>query len=100
MESKGIFDGRITLGNVITMIAMLVGGFWAFADNEAKDRVQDEQIRNSASMLERLIMVETTARKEALQDLRLRMDADRAEMRAQFDKLNGKIDELIKQRGK
>ena len=97
MESKEIFDRRITFGNMITMIMILVGGFWAFADNEAKDRVQDEQIRNSSSMLERLIMVETTARKEALQDLRLRMDADRAEMRQQFAKLNDKIDALIKQ---
>ena len=97
MESKEIFDRRITFGNMITMIMILVGGFWAFADNEAKDRVQDEQIRNSSSMLERLIMVETTARKEALQDLRLRVDADRAEMRQQFAKLNDKIDELIKQ---
>ena len=97
MESKEIFDRRITFGNMITMIMILVGGFWAFADNEAKDRVQDEQIRNSSSMLERLIMVETTARKEALHDLRLRMDADRAEMRQQFAKLNDKIDELIKQ---
>lgn len=97
MESKEIFDRRITFGNAITMIMILVGGFWAFADNEAKDRVQDEQIRNSSSMLERLIMVETTARKEALQDMRLRMDADRAEMRQQFAKLNDKIDELIKQ---
>ena len=97
MESKEIFDRRITFGNMVTMIMILVGGFWAFADNEAKDRVQDEQIRNSSSMLERLIMVETTARKEALQDLRLRMDADRAEMRQQFAKLNDKIDELIKQ---
>ena len=97
MESKEIFDRRITFGNAITMIMILVGGFWAFADNEAKDRVQDEQIRNSSSMLERLIMVETTARKEALQELRLRMDADRAEMRQQFAKLNDKIDELIKQ---
>lgn len=97
MESKEIFDRRITFGNMITMIMILVGGFWAFADNEAKDRVQDEQIRNSSSMLERLIMVETTARKEALQDMRLRMDADRAEMRQQFAKLNDKIDELIKQ---
>ena len=97
MESKEIFDRRITFGNMITMIMILVGGFWAFADNEAKDRVQDEQIRNSSSMLERLIMVETTARKEALQDMRLRMDADRAEMRQQFAKLNDKIDALIKQ---
>lgn len=97
MESKEILDRRITFGNMITMIMILVGGFWAFADNEAKDRVQDEQIRNSSSMLERLIMVETTARKEALQDLRLRVDADRAEMRQQFAKLNDKIDELIKQ---
>ena len=97
MESKEIFDRRITFGNMITMIMILVGGFWAFADNEARDRVQDEQIRNSSSMLERLIMVETTARKEALHDLRLRMDADRAEMRQQFAKLNDKIDELIKQ---
>lgn len=97
MESKDIFDRRITFGNIITMIMILVGGFWAFADNEARDRVQDEQIRNSSSMLERLIMVETTARKEALHDFRLRMDADRAEMRQQFAKLNDKIDELIKQ---
>ena len=97
MESKEIFDRRITFGNMITMIMILVGGFWAFADNEAKDRVQDEQIRNSSSMLERLIMVETTARKEALQDMRLRMDADRADMLQQFAKLNDKIDELIKQ---
>ena len=97
MESKEIFDRRITFGNLLTMIMILVGGFWAFADNEARDRVQDEQIRNSSSMLERLIMVETTARKEALHDLRLRMDADRAEMRQQFAKLNDKIDELIKQ---
>lgn len=108
-DKPKIYDGRITLGNVLTMVAMLLGGFWAFADNEAKDRIQDEKIAHSAALLERSIQetarasetaisMERTARKEAMQEMRIRMDADRNEMRQQFDKLNGKIDELIKQR--
>lgn len=108
-ERNKVFDGRITLGNVLTMVALLIGGFWAFADNEAKDRIQDEKIAHTTILLERSIAetakasekaieMERIARKEALQEVRIRAEADRAEMRAQFVKVNDKLDELIKQR--
>jgi len=45
------------------------------------------------------VQVEQVARREALQDLRVRIDADRAEMRQQFEKINDKLDALVKSRG-
>jgi len=108
-------DGRISLGNILTIIGMLVAGFWFFANGEKKDALQDAQIEANKSTLKELIaaeqqarkegfIAEQQARKEAVQELRLRVDADRAEMRQLFDKLeaklghmDSKIDALIKQ---
>lgn len=113
--TRPIYDGRISLGNILTIIGMLVAGFWFFANGEKKDALQDAQIEANKSTLKELIaaeqqarkegfIAEQQARKEAVQELRLRVDADRAEMRQLFDKLeaklghmDSKIDALIKQ---
>ena len=102
--TRPFYDGRISLGNILTIIGMLVAGFWFFANGEKKDALQDAQIEANKSTLKELIAAEQQARKEAVQELRLRVDADRAEMRQLFDKLeaklghmDSKIDALIKQ---
>lgn len=90
-----IYDGRITLGNVITIVLLVVSGVFYIARMETKNAVQDEQLSTARAILESAIAAETAQRREALQELKMRMDADRAEMRAQFEKLNAKIDKLI-----
>lgn len=90
-----IYDGRITLGNVITIGLLVVSGVFYIARMETKNAVQDEQLSTARAILESAIAAETAQRREALQELKMRMDADRAEMRAQFEKLNAKIDKLI-----
>ena len=108
--TRPIYDGRISLGNIITIIGMLIAGFWWLAAADKKDALQDAQIEANKTTTKELIAAEQQARKEgfaaeqqarkeAVQELRLRVDADRAEMRQQFDKLNAKVDELLKQRG-
>lgn len=89
------FDGRITLGSVITITLLVVSGVFYVARMETKNAVQDEQLAAARSILESAISAESNQRREALQELKTRMDADRAEMRAQFEKLNSKIDKLI-----
>ena len=91
METEGkkaLFDWRISMGNVLVVVDMLVSGFLYFADIDKTNALQDVQIA-----------AEQQARREALQDLRIRIDADRAEMRAQFEKINDKLDALVKSRG-
>ena len=91
METEGkkaLFDWRISMGNVLVVVGMLVSGFLYFADIDKTNALQDVQIA-----------AEQQARREALQDLRIRIDADRAEMRAQFEKINDKLDALVKSRG-
>lgn len=90
-----IYDGRITLGNMITIGLLVVSGVFYVARMETKNAVQDEQLFTTRAILENAIAAETAQRREALQELKMRMDADRAEMRAQFEKLNAKIDKLI-----
>lgn len=90
-----IYDGRITLGNVITIGLLVVSSVFYIARMETKNAVQDEQLSTARAILESAIAAETAQRREALQELKMRMDADRAEMRAQFEKLNAKIDKLI-----
>lgn len=90
-----IYDGRITLGNVITISLLVVSSVFYIARMETKNAVQDEQLSTARAILENAIAAETAQRREALQELKMRMDADRAEMRAQFEKLNAKIDKLI-----
>lgn len=90
-----IYDGRITLGNMITIGLMVVSSVFYIARMETKNAVQDEQLSTARAILENAIAAETAQRREALQELKMRMDADRAEMRAQFEKLNAKIDKLI-----
>ena len=98
--TRPIYDGRISLGNIITIIGMLIAGFWWLAAADKKDALQDAQIEANRASLRELIAAEQQARKEAVQELRIRIDADRTEMRAQFDKLNAKVDELIKFQGR
>lgn len=90
-----IYDGRITLGNVVTIVLLVVSSVFYIARMETKNAVQDEQLSTARAILESAIAAETAQRREALQELKMRMDADRAEMRAQFEKLNAKIDKLI-----
>lgn len=108
--TRPFYDGRISLGNILTIIGMVLTGFWWLANSDKKDALQDAQIEANKSALKELIAAEQQARKEADQELRIRVDSDRAEMRAQFDKLearignmdvklNSKVDELLKQRG-
>ena len=131
---RAVFDWRISMGNVLVVVGMVVGGFWYFADIDKTNALQNAQIAaNRAAFVEQMdaekkahkeaiaaeaaarkdaiaaatvAQKEATARREALQDLRIRMDADRAEMRQQFtemrqqfSKLNDKMDALLKQQG-
>lgn len=107
---RAVFDWRISMGNVLVVVGMLVGGFWYFADIDKTNALQNAQIAaNRAAMVEQLeaekqarkeaIASESTARREALQDLRIRMDADRAEMRARLEKISDKLDTLLKDKG-
>ena len=136
---RAVFDWRISMGNVLVVVGMVVGGFWYFADIDKTNALQNAQIAaNRAAFVEQMdaekkahkeaiaaeaaarkdaiaaatvaqkeaIAAESTARREALQDLRIPMDADRAEMRQQFtemrqqfSKLNDKMDALLKQQG-
>ena len=64
-----------------------------------QNALQDARIELNQQSLEKSIEAERQARKEALQEIKLRMDSDRAEMRQQFAKLSDKIDELIRAQG-
>lgn len=94
---RPIYDGRISLGNILTAIGMIVALIWFFAGADKQNALQDVRIEANRTALKESIEAERQARREGLQELRIRMDTDRAEMRQQFDKLNAKIDELIKQ---
>lgn len=39
-----MFDRRITVGNVITIIAMAIGGFWVVAELKANDRLYEQRM--------------------------------------------------------
>ena len=111
METEGkkaLFDWRISMGTVLVVIGMVVSGFWYFADADKTNALQDAKIENYQATLQTAIeaekqarkdavQVEQVARREALQDVRI--DADRAEMRQQFEKINDKLDALVKSRG-
>ena len=102
METEGkkaLFDWRISMGNVLVVVDMLVSGFLYFADIDKTNALQDVQIAAEQQARKEAILAEQQARREALQDLRIRIDADRAEMRAQFEKINDKLDALVKSRG-
>ena len=102
METEGkkaLFDWRISMGNVLGVVGMLVSGFLYFADIDKTNALQDVQIAAEQQARKEAILAEQQARREALQDLRIRIDADRAEMRAQFEKINDKLDALVKSRG-
>lgn len=94
---RPIYDGRISLGNILTAIGMIVALIWFFAGADKQNALQDVRIDANRTALKESNEAEQQARREGLQELRIRMDTDRAEMRQQFDKLNAKIDELIKQ---
>lgn len=102
METEGkkaLFDWRISMGNVLVVVGMLVSGFLYFADIDKTNALQDVQIAAEQQARKEAILAEQQARREALQDLRIRIDADRAEMRQQFEKINDKLDALVKSRG-
>lgn len=39
-----MFDRRITVGNVITIIAMAIGGFWVVAELRANDKLYEQRM--------------------------------------------------------
>lgn len=39
-----LFDKRITVGNILTIVAMAVGGFWVVAELRANDRLTDQRM--------------------------------------------------------
>ena len=41
---KAIFDPRVTVGNVITIVAMAIGGFWVVAELRANDRLYEQRM--------------------------------------------------------
>lgn len=114
---KAVFDWRISMGNVLVVVGMVLSGFWFLADVDKANALQDAKIETYQITLQTAIeaekqarkdagAVEQQARREADQDLRIRMDADRtemrqqfADMRQQFSKLNDKMDALLKQQG-
>lgn len=114
---KAVFDWRISMGNLLVVVGMIGSGFWFLANVDKSNALQDAKIENYQTAMQTAIeaerqarkdagAVEQQARREADQDLRIRMDADRAEqrqqyaeMRQQFAKLNDKIDALLKDKG-
>ena len=49
METEGkkaLFDWRISMGNVLVVIGMVVSGFWYFADADKTNALQDAKIEN------------------------------------------------------
>ena len=107
---KTVFDWRISMGNVLVVVGMVLSGFWFLADVDKANALQDAKIETYQITLQTAIEAEKQARKDAgvveHQDLRIRMDADRtemrqqfADMRQQFSKLNDKMDALLKQQG-
>ena len=93
-----VFENKISWNTVITVTLFLFGGVGVYNAMQTQNAVQDVRIEANRLALKESIETERQARKEALQDLRIRIDADRVEMRQQFDKLNTKVDELLKQR--
>lgn len=91
------FENKITWSTVIQAALIVGGGLVAFNEVRTQNSLQDVRIEANRTALKESLEAERQVRREGLQELRIRMDADRAEMRAQFDKLNGKIDELFKQ---
>ena len=93
-----VFENKISWNTVITVTLFLFGGVGVYNAMQTQNAVQDVHIEANRLALKESIETERQARKEALQELRIRIDADRVEMRQQFDKLNTKVDELLKQR--
>lgn len=52
-----LFDKRITVGNILTIVAMSIGGFWVIAELRANDRLYEQrmvQIERKQDQIERL----------------------------------------------
>ena len=91
-----IFENKMSWNTVVTIILALFGGLGLYTAMHTQNALQDARIEANQAAVEKASEFERQTRKEALQEIKLRMDVDRAEMRAQFSKLNDKIDELIK----
>lgn len=103
-----VFENKISWNTIITGGMILVGGLFTFAEIRTQNALQDarieanrlwmqESMEHERTARKEALIAETSARREAQAEFRIRMDTDRAEMRQQFIKLNEKIDELIKQ---
>ena len=95
-----IFENKVSWNTVITVVLAIFGGLSLYTAMHTQNALQDARIAANQEAVEKALEFERQTRKESLQEIKLRMDADRAEMRAQFAKLNDKIDELIKQQGR
>lgn len=91
------FENKMSWNTVATVLAFLFTGVGIYTAMTTQNALQDARITMNQAVLEKAIEAERTARKESLQEIKSRMDADRAEMRAQFAKLNDKVDEVNKQ---
>ena len=64
---RALFDWRISMGNVLVVIGMVVSGFWYFADADKTNALQDAKIENYQATLQTAIEAEKQARKDAVQ---------------------------------
>ena len=94
-----IFENKISWNTVITGGIVVLTWITAWNGMSTQNALQDVRIEANRVAMKEAIEGERQARKEALQEIKLRMDADRAEMRAQFAKLSDKIDALIRAQG-
>ena len=94
-----IFENKISWNTVVTGGLVVLSWVTAWNSMSTQNALQDARIELNQQSLEKSIEAERQARKEALQEIKLRMDSDRAEMRQQFAKLSDKIDELIRAQG-
>ena len=94
-----IFENKISWNTVVTGGLVVLSWVTAWNGMRTQTALQDARIELNQQSLEKSIEAERQARKEALQEIKLRMDSDRAEMRQQFAKLSDKIDELIRAQG-
>ena len=94
-----IFENKISWNTIVTGGLVVLSWVTAWNGMSTQNALQDARIELNQQSLEKSIEAERQARKEALQEIQLRMDSDRAEMRQQFAKLSDKIDELIRAQG-
>lgn len=92
-----IFENKMSWNTVVTIILALFGGLGLYTAMHTQNALQDARIEANQAAIEKALEFERQTRKEAMQEVKMRADADRTEMRAQFMKVNDKLDEVNKQ---